>query len=101
MHKLNIVHRDIKPENILLESTDKDKFVVKITDFGFSRCYDPHEGGLQETLGSPLYMAPEIVKRLPYDTKVDVWSLGVMTYILLCGKPPFLGKTKEDIFAQI
>jgi serine/threonine protein kinase len=46
MHKLNIVHRDIKPENILLESIDPEKIIVKITDFGFSRCYDPLVGGL-------------------------------------------------------
>jgi len=46
MHKLNIVHRDIKPENILLESKNEDEISIKITDFGFSKCYDPQEGGL-------------------------------------------------------
>jgi calcium-dependent protein kinase len=98
MHKKNIVHRDIKPENILLESKEEGKLSIKITDFGFAKCYDPIEGGLQDTLGSPLYMAPEIVKKIKYDTKVDIWSLGVMTYIMLTGRPPFTGKTKEEIF---
>lgn len=98
MHKKNIVHRDIKPENILLVYKDHRSLDVKITDFGFARCYDPAEGGLEETLGSPLYMAPEIVKKIKYDTKVDIWSLGVMAYVLLSGRPPFAGKTKEEIF---
>ena len=101
MHKQNIVHRDMKPENVLLESKDPGNWHVKITDFGFSKCYDPMEGGLQETLGSPLYMAPEIVKKLPYDYKVDIWSLGVMIYIILSGNPPFKGRSKEDIFVAV
>ena len=46
-------------------------------------------------------MAPEIVNRLKYDSKVDVWSAGVVTYILLCGRPPFFGKTKEEVYAAI
>ena len=66
----------------------------KITDFGFSKFYDPRTGGLDDVLGSPLYMAPEIIKRVPYNEKVDIWSLGVIIYILLSGKPPFFGKTK-------
>ena len=64
MHKKNIVHRDIKPENILMYSKDHDNLDLKITDFGFAKCYDPNEGGLTETLGSPLYMAPEIIKKI-------------------------------------
>lgn len=102
MHKKNIAHRDIKPENILLESKDIHKLDIKITDFGFAKCYDPDEfTGLEEVLGSPLYMAPEIVKKLKYDCKVDIWSLGILAYIILSGRPPFSGKIKEDIFLQI
>jgi calcium-dependent protein kinase len=101
MHKRNIVHRDIKPENILLESKDLNNFNLKLTDFGFAKFYDPREGGLVDTLGSPLYMAPEIVKKVKYDTKVDIWSLGVLSYILLSGKPPFGGRSKEEIFLQV
>jgi serine/threonine protein kinase len=99
MHKKNIVHRDIKPENVLLESNDMSKLVVKITDFGFAKCYDPQGfDGLEDVLGSPLYMAPEIVKKLKYDTKVDIWSLGILSYIIISGKPPFPGKNKDEIF---
>lgn len=98
MHKKNIVHRDIKPENILFENPDRDNLNVKITDFGFAKFFDPNEGGLTETLGSPLYMAPEIVKKVQYDTKVDIWSLGVMAYVMLSGRPPFNGKSKDEIF---
>lgn len=90
MHKQNIVHRDIKPENILLESKSIDDFTIKITDFGFSKLYDPTEG-MKDTLGSPLYMAPEIIKKRPYDSSVDIWAIGIMTYLMLCGKPPFKG----------
>lgn len=98
MHKKNIAHRDIKPENILMESKSTDNVNLKITDFGFAKLYDPNEGGLTETLGSPLYMAPEIIKKLPYDCSVDIWALGVLAYIMLSGKPPFKGKTKDEIF---
>lgn len=101
MHKKNIIHRDIKPENMLLESKSFDNIVVKITDFGFAKCYDPFNfEGFDDVLGSPLYMAPEIVKKLKYDSKVDIWSLGVVAYIILSGKPPFPGKSKEEIFLQ-
>ena len=92
------MHRDIKPENILFEKANHKDSLIKITDFGFARFLDPAEGGLTETLGSPLYMAPEIVKKVKYDTKVDIWSLGVLTYIMLSGRPPFNGKSKDEIF---
>ena len=84
-----------------MESKDVSNLNIKITDFGFAKCYDPREGGLNESLGSPMYMAPEIIKNLPYDTKVDIWSLGVVSYILLSGKPPFTGKTKQEIFLKL
>lgn len=95
MHKKQIIHRDIKPENILMESSDPSNLNIKITDFGFAKFYDPSKGGLEDTLGSPLYMAPEIIKKVPYDEKVDVWSIGVIAYIILTGRPPFLGKIKD------
>ena len=101
MHKKNIAHRDIKPENILMESKDTSNTNLKITDFEFAKCYDPNEGGLTETLGSPLYMAPEIIKKLPYDSSVDIWALGVLTYIMLSGRPPFKGRSKDEIFIEI
>ena len=100
MHSKNITHRDLKPENILLESKDVDNLNVKIADFGFSCFFDP-EKGLDLVLGSPLYMAPEIIQigankqlKMRYNEKVDVWSIGVITYMLLTGRNPFPGKTK-------
>lgn len=96
-----MVYSDIKPENILLESDDPNNLNVKITDFGFACFFDPKQGGLKEVLGSPLYMAPEIIKEQPYNHKVDIWSIGVITYILLSGRPPFKGRSKQEIFRSI
>ena len=93
MHTLPepMAHRDLKPENILLEYKDDDKYEIKIADFGFSCVFDP-KIGLDLTLGSPLYMAPEIIQKQPYNEKVDVWAMGVITYMLLSGRNPFPGK---------
>jgi serine/threonine protein kinase len=62
MHQRNIVHRDLKPANILLESEDVNCMSIKITDFGFSSFFDPSSQGLSLTLGSPFYMAPELLQ---------------------------------------
>jgi serine/threonine protein kinase len=78
MHLQSITHRDMKPENILLVSDDLDNFDVKIADLGFACKYDK-ETGLDLVLGTPLYMAPELVMHQKYSEKVDVWSLGVIT----------------------
>jgi serine/threonine protein kinase len=90
MHKKNITHRDLKPENILLESKDRNNLEIKISDFGFSCFFDPKEG-LDLVLGSPLYMAPEIILNKKYNEKVDIWSIGVISYMLLTGRNPFPG----------
>lgn len=92
LHQHNLVHRDIKPENILI--SNKSPMEIKITDFGFAT-FTQHNTQLTEVLGSPIYMPPEIVKGEQYDNRVDVWSAGVVTYVLITGKPPFYGKTKE------
>ena len=91
MHQKNIVHRDIKPENILID--DVENLLIKLTDFGFASYIDEKKK-LKEVLGSPIYMPPEIVSNLKYDNKVDVWSAGIVTCILLTGKPPFYGQNK-------
>lgn len=88
LHKKNITHRDIKPENILLVSDDIDNFEIKIADLGFAQEFD-QDTGLDLVLGTPLYMAPELVLNKKYNEKVDVWSLGVITYQLLSGRTPF------------
>ncbi len=93
MHSKNIVHWDLKPENILLERKNDNNFEIKISDFGFSCFFDPIEG-LELFLGSPLYMAPEIIQNKIYNEKVDIWSIGVITYKLLTKREPFPGITK-------
>lgn len=85
-HKKNIVHRDLKPENMLLEQ-DKDLEKLKIVDFGTSLTFDP-DRALDEKLGTAYYIAPEVIKK-SYNEKCDLWSCGVIMYILLSGEPPF------------
>uniref|UniRef100_A0A671NZU8 Serine/threonine-protein kinase DCLK2 n=1 Tax=Sinocyclocheilus anshuiensis TaxID=1608454 RepID=A0A671NZU8_9TELE len=100
LHSLNIVHRDIKPENLLVyEHQDKSKS-LKLGDFGLATVVD---GPLYIICGTPTYVAPEIVAETGYGLKVDIWAAGVITYILLCGFPPFRGSTddQEAFFDQI
>lgn len=98
LHLQNITHRDLKPENILLVSKNINNFDVKISDLGFAQEFNK-DGGESMTLvlGSPLYMAPELVSNKPYTEKVDVWSLGVITYQLLSGKTPFESRNLKKI----
>ena len=101
MHKRNIVNRDIKPENILISlDEDGDQLNIKLTDFGFACVHDENEG-LDTVLGSPFYMAPELVKRKNYGPGVDVWAVGVIAHTLLTGCVPFDGTTKTQIKASI
>ena len=89
-HDRGIVHRDLKPENILL-SNDGPDATVKLADFGFAKRLDTDKDGarvadsLMTACGSPSYVAPEILSGRSYGSAVDCWSLGVITYILLCG----------------
>ena len=85
-HAKNIVHRDLKPENILLEQ-DRDLQKIKIVDFGTSLVFDP-DRKMDEKLGTAYYIAPEVIKK-SYNEKCDLWSAGVIMYILLSGEPPF------------
>lgn len=95
------MHRDIKAENIMLENNDSENFSIKLTDFGFA-CFFLSGEGKKDVLGSPLYMAPEIVSNDgPYDFKVDIWAAGVIAYILLSGRVPFKGKKRDEIFTAI
>lgn len=84
LHRLKIIHRDIKPRNILLTGNRR---VLKIADFGFSKFTD---GTLHDTIcGSPMYMAPEIMKRLNYNEQTDLWSVGMILYEMLYGYHPY------------
>lgn len=97
-HSKNIIHRDLKPENILL--TDKTPTgVLKVIDFGTSDfCSDGQR--LQQKFGTPYYVAPEVLRK-DYDKAADIWSAGVIMYILLCGYPPFGGKTDSKILQRV
>ncbi|XP_037324336.2 serine/threonine-protein kinase DCLK1a isoform X2 [Pungitius pungitius] len=100
LHCLNIVHRDIKPENLLVyEHADGSKS-LKLGDFGLATVLD---GPLYTVCGTPTYVAPEIISETGYGLKVDIWAAGVITYILLCGFPPFRGSSddQEVLFDQI
>jgi len=99
MHKKRMVHRDIKPENILLEK--EDALTIKLCDFGFSIIMAPDENSISEFVGTPYYVAPEVINGDPYDSKCDVWSVGVLAYELLTGQPCFLGMTKNEILNSI
>lgn len=94
-----IVHRDLKPENFLFATTDDDA-PIKIIDFGLSRP-DVGPGSIMKTkVGTPYYVAPEVLKR-KYTASCDIWSIGVITYILLCGYPPFYGDSDTQIFDSV
>ncbi|KAL7558895.1 hypothetical protein ACA910_019430 [Epithemia clementina (nom. ined.)] len=98
-HSKQVAHRDLKPENLLLLSGDSDSN-IKIADFGFAKkCLKP--ASLTTQCGTPGYVAPEILEGTPYDTQVDLWSLGVIVYILLGGYPPFIEQNQRDLFRKI
>ncbi|CAL1608060.1 unnamed protein product [Knipowitschia caucasica] len=95
LHQLNIAHRDIKPENLLYTTTDNDA-ILKLTDFGFAKETIVHNC-LQTPCYTPYYVAPEVLGPEKYDKSCDMWSLGVIMYILLCGFPPFYSNTGQAI----
>jgi len=99
LHRENVLHRDLKPQNILLSSADDDP-ILKIADFGFARALQPQDMAAT-VCGSPLYMAPEILRHEPYDAKADLWSVGAILYELLLGRPPFSGANPMQLLANI
>jgi len=97
-HSHNIVHRDLKPENVLYESKKEDA-QLKVIDFGTSKQFDANSK-MNQKFGTAYYIAPEVLKR-KYNEKCDVWSCGVILYILLCGYPPFNGDNDKIIMDKV
>ncbi|CAI0396414.1 unnamed protein product [Linum tenue] len=97
-HSLGVMHRDLKPENFLFDNPSDDA-KLKSIDFGLSIFYKPGQI-FNDVVGSPYYVAPEVLLKY-YGPEIDVWSAGVILYILLCGVPPFWAETESGIFRQI
>ncbi|XP_010439398.1 PREDICTED: calcium-dependent protein kinase 15-like [Camelina sativa] len=97
-HFMGVIHRDLKPENFLLASTDENA-MLKATDFGLSVFIE--EGKVyRDIVGSAYYVAPEVLRR-SYGKEIDVWSAGIILYILLCGVPPFWAENEKGIFDEV
>jgi len=92
-------NRDLKPENILYESKKGDS-ILKIIDFGTSRYFERSFAKMKQKFGTPYYIAPEVLKK-DYNEKCDIWSCGVILYIMLSGSPPFNGDNNEEIMDNV
>mmetsp|Transcript_11236 Transcript_11236/g.38336 ORF Transcript_11236/g.38336 Transcript_11236/m.38336 type:complete len:261 (+) Transcript_11236:263-1045(+) len=105
LHQVGVVHRDLKPENLLYASGDPespDYEVIKVADFGLAKVVMPTEDHtMSTTCGTPGYVAPEVLEQRGYGPEVDLWSIGVILYILLCGFPPFYDENNSVLFSQI
>uniref|UniRef100_A0A4W5N1Y5 Serine/threonine-protein kinase 17A n=1 Tax=Hucho hucho TaxID=62062 RepID=A0A4W5N1Y5_9TELE len=99
LHRNNVVHLDLKPQNILLTSAIP-LGDIRIVDFGLSRRMDSVTE-VREILGTPEYVAPEILNYEPISIATDMWSIGVLTYVMLTGESPFLGDNKQETFLNI
>ncbi|XP_010422291.1 PREDICTED: calcium-dependent protein kinase 31-like [Camelina sativa] len=97
-HFMGVMHRDLKPENFLLSSNDDDA-VLKATDFGCSVFIEEGEV-YQDRVGSAYYVAPEVLNG-KYGKEADIWSAGIILYILLCGKPPYVAETEEELLKEV
>lgn len=98
-HSKSVCHRDLKPENLLLQTISNDSD-IKIADFGFAKkVLTPNS--LTTQCGTPGYVAPEILEGVSYDIQSDMWSLGVIIYIILGGYPPFIEQNQRELFRKI
>jgi calcium-dependent protein kinase len=102
LHENNICHREIKPQNVFIvkyDPKDLNETMIKVVDFGAS-CYFKDCIPLTEFPGNPFYSGPEVING-EYDHKIDIWSVGVIAYFLLCGHPPYSGKEYDVLFKVI
>ncbi len=94
----NIMHRDLKPQNIMLH----DPNTIKLTDFGFAKVFDSDHDQMTNTIcGSPIYMAPEIIKCNNYSMKTDLWSIGIILYEMIVGQPPYKARNHYELVQKI
>jgi calcium-dependent protein kinase len=97
------VHRDLKPENILLDESvtthGRSQLTIKLIDFGTSKLFGSNEV-MRKRIGTPYYIAPEVLNQ-KYDQRCDIWSIGVILYVLFCGYPPFNGPDDSKIYKSI
>ena len=106
-HSNSIINRDFRPENILIESEEKyiydnkeiTLYNIRISDFKSARTFKTSKK-LNKKVGNPYYIAPEVLKR-KYNEKCDIWSCGIIMYVLLTGKPPFSGSTDKEVLVAL
>ena len=99
LQSYGIVHRDLKPANIMI-TQQNDFGVIKIMDFGLSKILSSNES-MVDGYGTLSYVAPEVLLRTPYNKEVDIWSMGIILYYMLCGKLPFRGKKEQEVAEKI
>jgi len=99
MHERGIIHRDLKPENLVY--LDKKHQQICVTDFGLSKFMDHTQSKTKTACGTPAFVAPEVLRQEEYGTQVDMWSLGTILYIMLCGYPPFVEKNLPRLYKAI
>lgn len=101
LHEHGVCHRDLKPENFMF-ADKSDEAEIKLIDFGLSKKFSSEDAvkNMKTVVGTPFYVAPEVLEGA-YDFSCDIWSLGVILYVLLCGYPPFDGESNKEIFTSI
>lgn len=97
-----VIHRDLKPANILVKANGSKNDSFKLADFGFAKFVSGFEKNMLESIvGTPLYMAPQILEKVPYTTKCDIWSIGLIFYEMLTGALPWKGSCEAELLAKI
>lgn len=97
LHVQDVVHRDLKPANILLTEAGD----VKLADFGLARTFDQQDDLMRTKVGTPYYLAPEVLESRPYDEKADLWSAGVILFQLISGRVPFPARTEAELRERV
>jgi calcium-dependent protein kinase len=100
LHSQNIIHSDLKAENIMFVNDSEDDYHWKLIDFGMATKHNNPDEKMSRIQGTPYYIAPDVLRN-SYDSKADIWSLGVLVFILLTGTPPFRAPTLKEIFKKI